>query len=128
MYCINNIIMEIYKLNYTNKEIAIADLLAKGVYVETDFDGVLSLSFGKGIQAVVEIGKIVLDNGTYDADFKEITAPVYADGYAFDVMSDIEIKFGKVEIFPVTPMHNFAGCEPIAEAELLLESKINTKE
>ena len=121
--------MNIYKLNYLDKETAIKDFLKKGVYIEVEnIDKEKSLVYGKGIQAIVEIGKVIKTNGVYDADFNEITAPVYADGYAYDVMSDIEIKFGKVEIFPVTPMHNFAGCEPIAEAELLLESKINIEE
>lgn len=100
--------MNIYKLNYKDKETAIADLLAKGVYVETTFDGITSLSYGKGIQAIVEIGKIVLTNGTYDADFKVITEAVYADGYAFDIMSDIKIDFGSVEIFPKNSKHGFA--------------------
>ena len=40
--------MNIYKLKYTDKETAIADLKAKGVYTE-------DLSFGNGIHAVVEI-------------------------------------------------------------------------
>ena len=103
----------IYKLNYTDKETAIKDFLKKGVYIEVeDLNKELVLSYGKGIQAVVEIGKIVLENGTYDADFNELTAPVFADGYAFDIMSDIEIVFAS-EIFPLTPRHNFAGCEPI---------------
>jgi len=104
--------MEIYKLNYLDKETAIADLLAKGVYIETK-DG---LTYGQGIQAVVEIGKIVLINGIYDADFNEITAPVYADGYAFDVMSDTEIVFAS-EIFPNNPVHGFAGCEAIIDEQ-----------
>lgn len=104
----------IYKLTYSNKETAIADLLVKGVYIETIFDGTTSLSYGQGIHAVVEIGKIVLENGTYDADFKEITAPVYADGYAYDVMSDNAIVF-ESEIFPNNPKHSFAGCEPITD-------------
>ena len=108
--------MEIYKLNYLDKETAIADLLAKGVYVETTFDDVTSLSYGQGIQAVVEIGKIVLTNGTYDADFKVITEAIYADGYAFDVMSDIEIVF-ESEIFPNNPVHGFAGCEAIIDEQ-----------
>lgn len=101
--------MKIYKLNYPNKETAIADLLAKGVYNE-------DLTYGKGIQAIVEIGKIVLTNGTYDADFKEITAPVYADGYAFDVMSETAIDF-ESEIFPNNPVHGFAGCEIIKDEQ-----------
>jgi hypothetical protein len=100
--------MNIYKLNYLDKETAIKDFIKKVVYIETK-EGLI---YGQGIQAVVEIGKIVLENGTYDSDFKELTAPVYADGYAFDIMSDIEIVFAS-EIFPLTPRHNFAGCEPI---------------
>ena len=91
--------MEIYKLNYTDKETAIKDFLKKGVYIEVEnIDKEKSLVYGKGIQAIVEIGKIVLTNGVYDADFNEITAPVYADGYAYDVMSDVEYNF-ESEIF-----------------------------
>jgi hypothetical protein len=109
--------MEIYKLNYTDKETAIADLLAKGVYIEVEnLDKEIVLSYGKGIQAIVEIGKIVLTNGIYDADFKEITAPVYADGYAYDVMSDTAIDF-ESEIFPNNPVHGFAGCETIKDEQ-----------
>jgi hypothetical protein len=120
----------IYKLNYTDKETAIADLLAKGVYIETTFDGITSLSYGKGIQAIVEIGKIVLENGTYDADFKVITEAVYADGYAFDVMSDTEIVF-ESEIFPNNPVHSFAGCVEVADEyipnDLIIGLKIENR-
>jgi hypothetical protein len=112
----------IYKLNYTDKETAIKDFLKKGVYIEVeDLNKEKQLVYGKGIQAIVEIGKIVLTNGVYDADFKEITAPVYADGYAYDVMSDIEYKF-ESEIFPNNPKHSFAGCEPIKEIDFKLLS------
>ena len=97
--------MNISKLNYTDKETAMADLIAKGVYIETE-EGLI---YGQGIHAVVEIGKIVLTNGTYDADFKEITAPIFADGYAYDIMSEQEIDFGINEIFPNNPVHGFAG-------------------
>jgi hypothetical protein len=58
--------MNIYKLKYTTKETAIKTL-KKGVYVETE-EG---LTYGTGIHAVVEIGQIVLENGTYDEDFAE---------------------------------------------------------
>jgi hypothetical protein len=101
----------IYKLNYTDKETAIKDFIKKGVYIEVEnIDEEIVLSYGKGIQAIVEIGKIVLENGTYDADFKELTAPVYADGYAFDIMSEIEYTF-ESQIFPNNPRHNFSGYE-----------------
>jgi len=66
--------MNIYKLKYPNKETAIADLIAKGVYNE-------DLSFGKGIHAVVECGLIVLNDGTYSEDGTEITPPIFVDGY-----------------------------------------------
>lgn len=94
--------MKIIKLKYTDKETAIADLIAKGVYTE-------DLSFGNGIHAVVEIGLVILTDGTYDEQGNEITAPVYADGYHYDVMSEIEIDFGSNRIFPNNPKHNFAG-------------------
>ena len=107
--------MYIYKLNYTDKEIAIKDFINKNVYIEsTDLNDEIQFSYGNGIQAVVEIGKVVKTPGVYDADFKEISAPEFYDGYAFDVMSENEIKFDN-EIFPTKPMHNFAGCEPIKE-------------
>jgi hypothetical protein len=98
--------MKIYKLLYQDSQTAIADLIAKGVYKETE-EG---LSYGQGIQAIVEIGLIVLENGTYDEEGNEITAPVYADGYHFDVMCEQEISFDNA-IEPKNPKHQFAGYE-----------------
>jgi hypothetical protein len=43
--------MNIYKLQYKDKETAMADLLAKKVYIKTEE----VLSYGSGIQAIVEI-------------------------------------------------------------------------
>ena len=97
--------MNIYKLNYTDKETAIANLKAKGVYIETE-EG---LSYADGVQAIVEIGKIVLIDGTYDEEGNEITVPVYADGYHYDVMTIQEIDFGLNEIQVNNPKHSFAG-------------------
>lgn len=96
--------MNIYKLQYKDKETAMADLLAKKVYIETE-EGLL---YGSGIQAVVEIGKIALEDGTYDEDGEELTAPVIAEGYHYDVMSEQEIVF-KNEIVVNNPKHTFAG-------------------
>ena len=96
--------MNIYKLQYKDKETAMADLLSKKVYIETE-EG---LSYGSGIQAVVEIGKIVLEDGNYNEDGEELTAPVFAEGYHYDVMSEQEIVF-KNEIVVNNPKHTFAG-------------------
>jgi len=107
--------MNIYKLKYTTKATAMKDLLKKGVYVETD----KGLTYGTGIHAVVEIGQIVLTNGTYDADFKEVTAPVYADGYHFDIMSEQAIDFGSNAIEVNNPKHEFAGHSKVTEPLIL---------
>ena len=105
--------MNIYKLNYTDKETAIADLLAKGVYVETE-EG---LSYGQGIQAVVEIGKVIQTQGTYDEEGNVITEPIYYDGYAYDVMSEQDIYF-ESGIFPVDCVHSFAGYAQNADGQI----------
>jgi hypothetical protein len=102
--------MYIYKLKYTDKETAIADLLLKKVYVEVEnFNKEITLAYGQGIQAIVEIGLIVLENGTYDSEFNEITAPIFADGYHYDVMSENKIDFGSNEIQVNNPKHTFAS-------------------
>ena len=101
--------MYIYKLKYTDKETAIKDLLAKKVYVEVEnLNKKITLSYGQGIQAIVELGLIVLENGVYDEEFNVIKEPVYADGYHYDVMSENEMKFEN-EIEVKTPKHIFAS-------------------
>jgi hypothetical protein len=80
--------MKIYKLKYTDKETAIADLITKNVI---DEDG----NYQQGIHAVVEIGLITIDE-------------VVIDGYHYDVMSEQEIEFeNKIEVN--NPKHTFAG-------------------
>lgn len=96
--------MEIYKLNYTDKETAVTDLLAKGVYVKIEEE----IVYGQGVQAVVEIGKIIEIPGIYDEQGNVITEPIYYDGYAYDVMCEQEIVF-ESEIFPVDCKHSFMG-------------------
>jgi hypothetical protein len=95
--------MEIYKLNYTDKETAIVDLLAKGVYIEQTFDGEITLTYGEGVQAVVEIGKICINEPT------EEIPPIYADGYAYDVMCEQVIDFSVNEVYPKDAKHSFMG-------------------
>ena len=111
--------MNIYKLKYTDKETAIADLIAKGVYKEVKYlNDNITLAYGDGIQAVVEIGLIVEVEGTYDSDFNVITEPIYYDAYFYDVMSEQKIDFGANEIFPVNCIHSFAGYNTNADGEM----------
>jgi hypothetical protein len=112
--------MKIYKLLYQDSQTAIADLIAKGVYIETE-EG---LSYGKGIHAIVEIGLIVLENGVYDEEGNEITAPVYADGYHYDVMSENEIVFDNA-IEVKNPKHTFAGYEVLTNEINMLDEIIS---
>lgn len=80
----------IYKLKYIDKETAISDFIAKGIYVEIESE----LVYSEGIQAIVEIGLI-----------EDV------DGYHYDIMSIQDIDFGSNEIVVNNPKHNFAGYE-----------------
>jgi hypothetical protein len=94
--------MNIYKLQYKDKETAIADLIAKGVIdIEENNTSIT--------QAVVELGIILLTSGTYDSNNNVITEPTYADGYHFDVMVTTEIDFGTARVTPTNVKHAFLG-------------------
>ena len=101
MYNPNNPIKMIYKLSYSDKATAVADLKAKGILVESTFQEESFLVYGEGVAAVVEIGLIMLDPNT--------DPPIYADGYHYDVMSDNEYDFGTNLVEPKNPKHAFAG-------------------
>lgn len=81
----------IYQLKYPTKEVAIKDLLQKGVYTK-------DMQFGNNIQAVVEIGLIV------DTYIDEVA--VYFDGYHFDVMTDEVLEFDYI-VTPKNQSHKF---------------------
>ena len=97
--------MRIYKLKYTDKETAIADLIAKGVFKEIEGE----MLYAEGIEAVVEVGLIIDQEATFDEQGNLLTEPTYREGYHFDIMTDNEIDFGENEIFPNNPKHTFAG-------------------
>jgi len=81
--------MNIFKLSFKDKEAAIADLESKGILTA---DG-----YGIGVQAVVEIGVIAIDENTN------------AEGYHYDVMSIESYDFGSNLVTPRNPKHQFAG-------------------
>jgi hypothetical protein len=89
--------MNIYKLTYTDKASAMADLKAKGILILTE-EGQI---YGNGVQAVVEIGLIVLE--VIDEQ------PIYAEGYHYDIMSLETYDFGANLVEPKNPKHAFAG-------------------
>ena len=97
--------MRIYKLKYTDRETAIADLIAKGVYQEIEGE----MLYADGIDAVVEVGLIIDQEATFDEQGNLLTEPTYREGYHFDIMAEKEIDFGDKEIFPNNPKHAFAG-------------------
>ena len=98
----------IYKLTYENKEQALADLKAKGILVEVEFNGQKHEAYGSGVQAVVEIGLIMLTPPVME-EMEVITEPIYADGYHYDVMSTETYDFGANLVEPKNPKHAFAG-------------------
>ena len=97
--------IRIYKLKYSDKETAIADLIAKGVYQEIDGE----MIYADGIDVVVEVGLLIDQEATFDVNGNVLTEPTYREDYHFDIMSEIEIDFGVNEIFPNSPKHTFAG-------------------
>lgn len=112
--------MNIYKLKYNDKETAIADLISKGAYVEQTIDKEIVLTYGIGVQAIVEIGKVVKVQGTYDDEGNVITEPIYYDGYAYDLMAEQDIDFGSNEVYPIDAIHSFMGYAQDADGPTLV--------
>ena len=97
----------IYKLIYTDHDSAIADLLAKGILVNTtDKEGNEINTYSQSTHAVVYIGKIV-DTPAVIENMEVIKDATYLKGYHVDVMTDLEIKFDNA-ITPNNPKHTFA--------------------
>jgi hypothetical protein len=97
----------IAKLIYTDHDSAIADLLAKGILINTtDKDGNEINTYAQSTHAVVYIGKIV-DTPAVVEDMEVIKEATYLKGYHVDVMTDLEIEFDNA-ITPNNPKHLFA--------------------
>jgi hypothetical protein len=117
--------MNIFKLNYENEQQGLDDLKSKGIFVETEgIDGNVHLAYGEGVQAVVNIGKILLTPPVMEG-MEVIEEPIYAEGYHYDVMSSELYDFGANLVEPKNPKHAFAGhaiteefpYEPIVQIE-----------
>ncbi len=104
-----NDMMNIYKLTYSDKAAAVADLYAKGILIEVDgIDGEKHEAYGSGVAAVVEIGLILLTPPVMEG-MEVIEEPIYAEGYHYDVMSSELYDFGANLVEPKNPKHAFAG-------------------
>lgn len=98
--------MHIYKLIYTDHDSAIADMLTKGVLINTtDLNGNEINTYSQSTHAVVYIGKIV-DTPAVVEDMEVITPATFIDGFHVDVMTDLEIEFAN-EVIPNNPKHEF---------------------
>ena len=101
--------MNIFKLSYTDKTSAVADLYAKNILIEVEgIDGEKHEAYGSGVAAVVEIGLILLTPPVMEG-MEVIEEPIYADGYHYDVMSSELYDFGANLVEPKNPKHAFAG-------------------
>jgi hypothetical protein len=49
----------------------------------------------------------------------KLTAPIYADGYHYDVMCEQDIDFGSNSIEVNNPKHEFAGHSKVTEPLIL---------
>ena len=101
--------MNIYKLQYDNKEQADADFLDKGATQVIEVDGQQYTKNSSATQAIVNLGKVVKTPGTYDTDGSVITATVYYDGVFYDIMTSDVIDFGTHALTPTKCVHGFAG-------------------
>jgi hypothetical protein len=82
--------MNVYKLKYSDRETAVADLKAKELLLEEGM-------YGIGVHAIVELGLILLDETTF------------ADGYHYDIMCEQDVDFGENSIIVHNPKHGFLG-------------------
>ena len=94
----------IYRLKYTDKGAAQADLLERGILQDVEGDLVKS----DRTHAVVYVGQIVDVPAELNDQGEVITEAIFIEGYHVDVMLKDEEDFGAYEVFPNTPSHNFA--------------------
>ena len=108
--------MNIYKTVFDTEQQGKDVLIQKDVWQEVTEEGVTSMQYINGTQAVVYMGKVVKTQGTYGPDGHELTPPIYYDGIAYDVMSTDDLDFGDNEVYPKgEAAHQFYGFARDAE-------------
>ena len=108
--------MHIYKLVFDTEQQGKQILIDNNVWEEVTEEGVTSMRYINGTKGVVDIGKVVKTQGTYDPDGHEITPPIYYPGYAYDVMSTDELDLEQYRVYPAdNAVHQFYGYPRNAE-------------
>ena len=102
--------MYIYKIVYDTEALGKQALIDKGVWEEVTEDGVTTMVYLNGTQAVVNIGKVVETPAVVDDEGNIITPPVYYPGWAYEVMTTQSIDFGSNLVLPGdNAAHSFLG-------------------
>ena len=102
--------MNIYKTNFPTEQEGFDYLVSQGVWKEVTEEGVTSMQYINGTKSVVGIGRIVDEPADIDAKGKVVAAAVYFDGWAYDILTEDTIDFGKFEVFPdEDSVHSFFG-------------------
>ena len=86
--------MYIYKIVYDTEALGKQALIDKGVWEEVTEEGVTTMNYLGGTQAVVNVGKVVETPAVVDDEGNIITPPVYYPGWAYDVMTTQSVDIG----------------------------------
>ena len=102
--------MYIYKIVYDTEALGKQALIDKGVWEEVTEEGVTTMNYLGGTQAVVNVGKVVETPAVVDDEGNIITPPVYYPGWAYDVMNTQSVDFGSNLVLPGdNAAHSFLG-------------------
>ena len=102
--------MYIYKIVYDTEALGKQALIDKGVWEEVTEEGVTTMNYLGGTQAVVNVGKVVETPAVVDDEGNIITPPVYYAGWAYDVMTTQSVDFGSNLVLPGdNAAHSFLG-------------------
>lgn len=96
--------MKLFKYEFVSKE----ELNSILQSIQTEENGQVTTP---NLKAKVELGFMMLQNGSYDSQGNEITAPVISEKYCVDMIwkEDTQAQeFEPFEIFPQTPKHQIA--------------------
>ena len=102
--------MYIYKIVYDTEALGKQALIDKGVWEEVTEEGVTTMNYLGGTQAVVNVGKVVETPAVVDDEGNIITPPVYYPGWAYDIMTTQSVDFASNLVLPGdNAAHAFLG-------------------